>query len=168
MPSSFLVYFVFDLATATDQSLVIWRAFLESFENFRAYFGCRGPHCISNHAITLLFLPIKIYVITSFQDKRIAVLQMAYRARKVFGTCEKQVPGLKKGVENEMFWWEIGLGFREPGDIPLPRIPRSTPRVLFVHSIVPSIPSDGRNRTPYRAMLWFWSLISIETTKQRQ
>ena len=26
-----------------------------------------------------------------------------------------------------MFWSEIGSGFEEPGDTPLPRIPRSTP-----------------------------------------
>ena len=36
-------------------------------------------------------------------------------------------PGLKTGVENGMFWSEIGSGFGEPGGTPLPKIPRSTP-----------------------------------------
>ena len=38
-----------------------------------------------------------------------------------------QSPGLKTGVENGIFWSEIGSGFGEPGGTPLPRIPRSTP-----------------------------------------
>ena len=33
--------------------------------------------------------------------------------------------GLKTGVKNDIFWSEIGSGFREPGGIPQPRIPRS-------------------------------------------
>ena len=37
-------------------------------------------------------------------------------------------PGLKKDVENYIFWSEIGSGFGEPGGTPPPRIPRSTPR----------------------------------------
>ena len=36
-------------------------------------------------------------------------------------------PGLKTGVENGIFWSEIGSGFGEPGGTPLPRIPRCTP-----------------------------------------
>ena len=35
--------------------------------------------------------------------------------------------GLKAGVENYIFWSEIGSGFGEPGGTPPPRIPRSTP-----------------------------------------
>ena len=31
------------------------------------------------------------------------------------------------GVENGIFWSEIGSGFGEPGGTPLPRIPRCTP-----------------------------------------
>ena len=31
------------------------------------------------------------------------------------------------GVENYIFWSEIGSAFGEPGDTPPPRIPRSTP-----------------------------------------
>ena len=38
-----------------------------------------------------------------------------------------QRPGLETGVENGMFWSEIGSGFGEPGGTPLPKIPRSTP-----------------------------------------
>jgi len=30
------------------------------------------------------------------------------------------------GVENDIFWSEIGSGFGEPGGTPAPRIPRST------------------------------------------
>ena len=37
-----------------------------------------------------------------------------------------QWPGLKTGVENGMFWSEIGSGFGELGGTPLPKIPRST------------------------------------------
>ena len=40
-----------------------------------------------------------------------------------------QRPGLKTGVENDIFWSEIGSGFGKPGGTPLPRIPRSTPRI---------------------------------------
>ena len=35
--------------------------------------------------------------------------------------------GLKTGVENGIFWSEIGSGLGEPGGTPLPKIPRSTP-----------------------------------------
>ena len=39
-----------------------------------------------------------------------------------------QSPGLNlTGVENGIFWSEIGSGFGEPGGTPLPKIPRSTP-----------------------------------------
>ena len=31
-------------------------------------------------------------------------------------------PGLQKGVENDIFWSEIGSGFKEPGGTPPPRI----------------------------------------------
>ena len=37
------------------------------------------------------------------------------------------MPGLKTGVENEIFWSEIGSGFVEPGGTPLSKIPRSAP-----------------------------------------
>ena len=36
-------------------------------------------------------------------------------------------PGLKKGVENDIFWSEIGSGFGETGGTPPPRIPRFYP-----------------------------------------
>ena len=45
---------------------------------------------------------------------------------------------LKPGVENYIFWSEIGSGFEEPGGTPPPRIPRSTPgiqRKIFVDQI---------------------------------
>ena len=35
--------------------------------------------------------------------------------------------GLKRGVENDTFWSEIGSGFGELGGTPPPRITRSTP-----------------------------------------
>ena len=41
-------------------------------------------------------------------------------------------PGLKTVVKNDTFWSEIGSGFGEPGDTPLPRIPRSTPPVYML------------------------------------
>ena len=48
------------------------------------------------------------------------------RSENGFGFKRK---GLKTGVENGKFWSEIGSGFGEPGGTPLPKIPRSTPRV---------------------------------------
>ena len=42
------------------------------------------------------------------------------------------MPGLKTGVENDIFWSEIGSRFGEPGSTSPPRIPRSTPRVTRV------------------------------------
>ena len=41
------------------------------------------------------------------------------------------MPGLKTGVENAMFWSQIGSGFGEPGGTPPPTIPRSNPPPLF-------------------------------------
>ena len=36
-------------------------------------------------------------------------------------------PGLKTGVENDIFWYEIGSGFGDAGGTPPPKNPRSTP-----------------------------------------
>jgi len=36
-------------------------------------------------------------------------------------------PGLKTGVENGIFWSEIGSGFGDAGGTPTPNNPRSTP-----------------------------------------
>ena len=36
-------------------------------------------------------------------------------------------PVLKTGVENDIFWSEIGSGFGEPDHTPPPRIPKNTP-----------------------------------------
>ena len=36
-------------------------------------------------------------------------------------------PGLKTGVENGIFWSEIGSGFGDAGSTPPPKIPRSIP-----------------------------------------
>ena len=36
-------------------------------------------------------------------------------------------PGLKTGVERDIFWSEIGSGSGKPGGTPQPRIPRNTP-----------------------------------------
>ena len=40
--------------------------------------------------------------------------------------------GLKMGVENDIFWSEVGSGFGEPGSTPPPRIPRSTPLLVSI------------------------------------
>ena len=48
---------------------------------------------------------------------------------KSFGSFEKRTPDLKTGVENSIFWSEIGSGFGEPGGTALPRIPRNTPGI---------------------------------------
>ena len=42
------------------------------------------------------------------------------------------MPGLKTGVENDIFWSEIRSRFEEPGSTSPPRIPRSNPRVTRV------------------------------------
>ena len=42
------------------------------------------------------------------------------------------MPGLKTGVENDIFWSEIGSRFGEPGGTSPPRIPRSNPQVTRV------------------------------------
>ena len=45
-------------------------------------------------------------------------------------------PCLKTGVENNIFWSEIGSGFEEPDSTLPPRIPRSSPpRRCFLKSI---------------------------------
>ena len=40
--------------------------------------------------------------------------------------------GLKMGVENDIFWSEVGSGFGEPGSTPPPRIPKSTPLLVSI------------------------------------
>ena len=40
-------------------------------------------------------------------------------------------PGLKTGVENSIFWSEIGSGFGDAGGTPPPYISTSTPRRLI-------------------------------------
>ena len=54
-----------------------------------------------------------------------SVIAIQQRSENGYGF---QSPGLKMGVENGIFWSEIGSGFGDPGGTPLPRIPRSTPR----------------------------------------
>ena len=49
-------------------------------------------------------------------------------------------PGLKTGVENYIFWSEIGSGFGEPGGTPPPRISRSTPPGIYHFFITTSKP----------------------------
>ena len=44
----------------------------------------------SNFAVLLVFLTLKDVKRSAFQNKRIAVLQLAFGARKVFGTFEKR------------------------------------------------------------------------------
>ena len=46
-----------------------------------------------NFAVIFIFIPFPKYEKTSLQNKQGGVLQMAFRARKVFGTFEKRSPG---------------------------------------------------------------------------
>lgn len=39
---------------------------------------------------------------------------------------------MNTGVENDIFWSEMGSGFVEPGGTPPPRIHRSNPRESFI------------------------------------
>ena len=72
--------------------------FLESPETFRGYFGCHNSLCIfkrkrleaRNFAVILILQRTKT---PALQNKQVVVLRMAFRARKVFGTFEKQAPG---------------------------------------------------------------------------
>ena len=59
------------------------------------------------------------------------------------------MPGLKTGVENGIFWFELGQDFGEPGGTSLPEIPRTGPRVVVVradlhvrvmHQSIPAVP----------------------------
>ena len=47
--------------------------------------------------------------------------------------CGFWIPGMKTGVENDIFWSEIGSGFGDPGGTPPSRIPRSTPRGIHIN-----------------------------------
>ena len=49
---------------------------------------------------------------------------MKCRSENWFGFLR---PGLKTGVENGIFWSEIGSGFGDAGSTPPPKIPRSIP-----------------------------------------
>ena len=54
--------------------------------------------------------------------------------------------GLKTGMENGMFWSEVGSGFGEPGSTPPPQIPTGTPP--------PPLPGE-------RAELQGWRWITV-------
>ena len=45
-------------------------------------------------AVILIFFPLQHIKKTASQNKRVAVLRMAFQARKVFGTFEKRAPVL--------------------------------------------------------------------------
>ena len=48
-----------------------------------------------NFAVVLIFVPFTTYEKkTALQNKQVAGLRVAFRARKVLGTFEKQAPGL--------------------------------------------------------------------------
>ena len=57
------------------------------------------------------------------------MMKLNYPTTKLMGNFVTATPtsGLKTGVENCMFWSEIGSGIGEPGSTPLPRIPKNTP-----------------------------------------
>ena len=48
----------------------------------------------SNFTVTFLFVTLKTCQKIGFPNQAAALSQMAFRARKVFGTFEKQAPGL--------------------------------------------------------------------------
>ena len=61
---------------------------------------------------------------------------------------------LKTGVENHIFWSEIGSGFGEPGGTPSPGIPRSTPLGVFrVQHLTHHLKFQRFNGNPKKAAL---------------
>ena len=88
----------------------IWHAFLQSPETFRGYFGCHNFLSILNmktfsrHEISQQISPFVSWnhsKRTAFWNKQITVLEIAFRAQKVFGTFEKWAPELWR-------CWDIG------------------------------------------------------------
>ena len=66
-------------------------------------------------AVIFIFIPFTTYENTSLQSERVAVLRMAFQARKVLGTFEKRAPGLvlqlcgrrEYMTTNVSIWWQI-------------------------------------------------------------
>ena len=54
-------------------------------------------------------------------------------------------PGLKTGAENGIFWFEIGYGFGGAGGTRPPKIPRSTPRVIYFAKLSPGLYKNQQN-----------------------
>ena len=81
-------------------------------------------------------------------------------------------PGLKTGVENGIFWSEIGSGFGDAGGTPPPKIPRSTPHPPGLYrTIVKRVQSTlsktdtvgtGSNRPSQRGVCLIGSLVTVK------
>ena len=93
-------------------SHVNWGPFLESPETLRVIFGCRSSFCISRTEkiyVVKLHSPFSFRSLKSiskrwaFQSKRLAVSQITFRARKVFGTFEKRALGPVSRKSRELF-----------------------------------------------------------------
>ena len=70
-----------------------WGLFLKSPETFSLYLQNEG---VSRHETLQLFLllfPLQHMKRPALQNKQVVLLRMAFRARKVLGTFEKQDPG---------------------------------------------------------------------------
>ena len=82
-----------------------WGPFLESSELYGLFSGVAIPFVFqerigfksSNFRVIFLFVTSKTCYSkrSAFQIKRLAVSQMAFRVRKMFGTFEKRAPGVK-------------------------------------------------------------------------
>ena len=69
-------------------------------------FECSKPRRLGarNFVLILIFIPFTTHMKRpALQNKRVAVLQMAFRARNVFGTFEKRAP---RAVSSQgLCWW---------------------------------------------------------------
>lgn len=78
-------------------STLVWGLFLKSYEYFRAYFGSYNYlYILATPRIKVIQLCNTLgfpYKRSALPEKRIAVSQLDFRARKGLGTFEKQAPG---------------------------------------------------------------------------
>ena len=76
------------------------------------------------------------------------------------------MPGLKTGVENGIFWSEIGSGFGELGGTPLPKIPRTSLSITRPCYLCRYLP-DGLYPLKPRVRFYFLGYIKRRLSKKQ-